>query len=290
VFEGVFTALVTPFSNGVVDEEAFRKLIELQIEAGIHGLVPCGSTGESATLSHHEHRKVVELTIEAAAGRVPVIAGTGSNSTSEAVAITNHAREAGADGALLISPYYNKPTQEGLVAHYETVARETGLPIIVYNIPGRTGSNITASTQVRLAEVDGIVGVKEASGDIVQMSEVIANVPDDFSVLSGDDAITLPLMAVGGKGVISTSSNLVPERMVALYDAFQKNDLAEARRIHEGLLPLFDLLFCETNPIPIKAAQYLRGLIQDEIRLPLLPMTDGNMRSLEALMKEMKLL
>jgi 4-hydroxy-tetrahydrodipicolinate synthase len=200
VFEGVFTALVTPFSKGIVDEEALRKLIELQIEAGVHGLVPCGSTGESATLSHHEHRKVVELTIEAAAGRVPVIAGTGSNSTSEAVAITRHAREAGADGALLISPYYNKPTQEGIVAHYETVAKETGLPIIVYNIPGRTGSNITANTQVRLSEVDGIVGVKEASGDIMQMSEVIANVPDDFSVLSGDDALTLPLMAVGGGG------------------------------------------------------------------------------------------
>jgi 4-hydroxy-tetrahydrodipicolinate synthase len=206
------------------------------------------------------------------------------------VAITNHAREAGADGALLISPYYNKPTQEGIVAHYETIAKETGLPLIVYNIPGRTGSNITANTQVRLSEVDGIVGVKEASGDIVQMSEVIANVPDDFAVLSGDDALTLPLMAVGGKGVISTSSNLVPERMVALYDAFQKNDLAEARRIHEGLLPLFDLLFCEVNPIPIKAAQHLRGLIQDEIRLPLLPMTDGNRLRLEALMKEMKLL
>ncbi len=290
MFEGVFTALVTPFSKGIVDEEALRKLIELQIEAGVHGLVPCGSTGESATLSHDEHRKMVELTIEAASGRVPVIAGTGSNSTSEAVAITRHAREAGADGALLISPYYNKPTQEGIVAHYETVAKETGLPIIVYNIPGRTGSNITANTQVRLSEVDGIVGVKEASGDIMQMSEVIANVPDDFSVLSGDDALTLPLMAVGGKGVISTSSNLVPERMVALYDAFQASDLAEARRIHEGLLPLFNLLFCEVNPIPIKAAQHLRGLIQDEIRLPLLPMTDGNKRRLEALMKEMKLL
>jgi len=290
VFEGVFTALVTPFSNGVLDEEALRKLIELQIEAGVHGLVPCGSTGESATLSHHEHRKVVELTIEAVNGRVPVIAGTGSNSTAEAVAITRHAKEAGADGALLISPYYNKPTQEGLVAHYEAVASQTGLPIIVYNIPGRTGSNIAADTQVRLSEIEGIVGVKEASGDIVQMSEVIANVPDDFAVLSGDDALTLPLMAVGGKGVISTSSNLVPEEMVGMYNAFQAGDLAEARRIHEGLLPLFDLLFCETNPIPIKAAQHLRGLIQDEIRLPLLPMTDGNKRRLESLMKEMKLL
>ncbi len=290
MFEGVFTALVTPFSNGVVDEEALRKLIELQIEAGVHGLVPCGSTGESATLSHHEHRQVVELTIEAVNGRVPVIAGTGSNSTAEAVSITLHAKEAGADGALLISPYYNKPTQEGLVAHYEAVASQTGLPVIVYNIPGRTGSNIAADTQVRLSEIDGIVGVKEASGDIVQMSEVIANVPEDFSVLSGDDALTLPLMAVGGKGVISTSSNLVPEEMVGIYNAFQTGDLAEARRIHEGLLPLFNLLFCETNPIPIKAAQHLRGLIQDEIRLPLLPMTDGNKRRLESLMKEMKLL
>jgi len=290
MFEGVFTALVTPFRNGALDEEAFRALIEEQIEAGVHGLVPCGSTGESATLSHTEHRRVVEITVEAVRGRVPVIAGTGSNSTAEAIQITRHAKEAGADGALLISPYYNKPTQPGILAHYTQIAKETAFPLIVYNIPGRTGSNILPDTQAQLAQVEHIVGVKEASGDIVQMSKVIASTPEDFCVLAGDDAITLPLLTLGGKGVISTSSNLVPHAMVGIYDAFRAGRLDEARHIHESLLPLFDLLFCETNPIPIKAAQALRGKIANELRLPLLPMTERNQARLEAQMKEMKLL
>ncbi len=290
MFQGVFTALVTPFRQGAIDEEALRALVEEQIESGIHGLVPCGSTGESATLSHAEHRQVIEIVIDAVRGRVAVIAGTGSNSTAEAVAITRHAKEAGADGALLISPYYNKPTQEGIIAHYRTIAEETGLPLIVYNIPGRTGSNILPATQARMAEIDGIVGVKEASGDIVQMSQVIASCPDDFSVLAGDDALILPLMAVGGKGVISTSSNLVPAELIAIYDACTRGDYPEARRIHESLLPLFDVLFCETNPIPVKAAQELRGRIGAEIRLPLLPMTEPNRERLQRVLKEMKLL
>ncbi len=290
MFEGVYTALVTPLSQGAVDEEALRALVEEQIEAGVHGLVPCGSTGESATLSHTEHHQVIEIVISAVRGRVAVIAGTGSNSTAEAVEITRHAKEAGADGALLISPYYNKPTQAGIVAHYRTIAEETGLPLVVYNIPGRTGSNILPATQAQLAEIDGIVGVKEASGDVVQMSQVIASCPDDFSVLAGDDAMILPLMAVGGKGVISTSSNIVPTELVAIYDACVRSDYAEARRIHQGLLPLFDVLFCETNPIPIKAAQEMRGRIGGEIRLPLLPMTAANRPRLESVLKEMKLL
>ncbi len=290
MFEGVYTALVTPFSQGAVDEEALRALVEEQIEAGVHGLVPCGSTGESATLSHTEHRQVIEIVISAVRGRVAVIAGTGSNSTAEAVEITRHAKEAGADGALLISPYYNKPTQAGIVAHYRTIAQETGLPLVVYNIPGRTGSNILPATQAQLAEIDGIVGVKEASGDVVQMSQVIASCPDNFSVLAGDDALILPLMAVGGKGVISTSSNIVPTELVAIYDACVRSDYAEARRIYEGLLPLFDVLFCETKPIHIKAAQEMRGRIGGEIRLPLLPMTAANRPRLESVLKEMKLL
>jgi 4-hydroxy-tetrahydrodipicolinate synthase len=289
VFEGVHTALVTPFRDGAVDEDALRGLVERQVAAGIDGVVPCGSTGESATLSHEEHRRVVEIVVDAAAGRVRVMAGTGSNNTREAVELTRHAREAGADGALLISPYYNKPTQEGIFAHYETVARETGLPLVVYNIPGRTGSNILPGTLGRLAAVDGIVGVKEACGDIVQISEVVAACPDDFAVLSGDDALTLPLCAIGGKGVISTSSNVVPAEMVALVRAVQGGDLAEARRIHYRLLPLFDALFCETNPIPVKAAVALLGLSGDEIRLPLTPLGEPNRERLQLVLKELEL-
>ena len=289
MFEGVHTALVTPFRDGAVDETALRALVERQIAAGIDGVVPCGSTGESATLSHDEHRRTVEIVVEAVAGRVQVIAGTGSNNTREAVALTQHARESGADGALLISPYYNKPTQEGIFAHYETVARETGLPLLVYNIPGRTGSNIAPATLGRLSDVDGIVGVKEACGDIAQIAEVLAACEDGFAVLSGDDALTLPLCAIGGQGVISTSSNVVPAEMVALVRAVTAGDLPEARRIHYRLLPLFDALFCETNPIPVKAAVALLGLIDEEIRLPLTPLTDANRERLQVVLKELGL-
>jgi 4-hydroxy-tetrahydrodipicolinate synthase len=289
VFEGVHTALVTPFRDGDVDEESLRGLVKRQIEAGVDGVVPCGSTGESATLSHAEHRRVVEIVVAAAAGRVSVIAGTGSNNTREAVELTRHAKDSGADGALLISPYYNKPTQEGIFAHYETVARETGLPLVVYNIPGRTGSNILPTTLGRLADVEGIVGVKEACGDIAQISEVIAACPGDFAVLSGDDALTLPLCALGGKGVISTSSNVAPGDMVALVKAVLGGDLPEARRIHYRLLPLFDALFCETNPIPVKAAVALLGLGGEEIRLPLTPIGDANRERLQVVLKELGL-
>ncbi|MGI9592567.1 MAG: 4-hydroxy-tetrahydrodipicolinate synthase [Myxococcota bacterium] len=290
MFEGVHTALVTPFRDGAVDEPALRGLIERQIEAGVDGVVPCGSTGESATLSHQEHRRVVEVVVEAVAGRVKVIAGTGSNNTREAVELTRHAREAGADGALLISPYYNKPTQEGIFAHYETVARESGLPLVVYNIPGRTGSNILPATLGRLALVDGIVGVKEACGDIAQIAEVIAACPEEFAVLSGDDALTLPLCAIGGKGVISTSSNVVPVEMAALVRAVAAGELAEARRIHYRLLPLFDALFCETNPIPVKSAVAMLGLAGDELRLPLTPLGDANRERLQVVLKELELI
>ncbi len=289
MFEGVSTALVTPFRNGEVDEGALRDLVEIQIEAGVDGLVPCGSTGEAATISHPEHRRVVEVVVAAAKGRVPVIAGTGSNNTREAIDLTLYARDAGADGALLISPYYNKPTQEGIVAHYAEIARETDFPLVVYNIPGRTASNLLPSTLARLADIDPVIGVKEASGDLAQVSAVVAVCPDDFSVLSGDDALTLPLLAVGGRGVISTSANVAPAEMVDLVRAFQSGDLERALRTHQRLLPLFDALFCETNPIPVKAALGLLGLVGDEIRLPLTRLTDANRERLQVVLKEIGL-
>ena len=253
-------------------------------------MVPCGSTGESATLSHAEHRRVVEIAVEAAGGRIPVVAGTGSNNTREAIELTLHAKEAGADGALLISPYYNKPTQEGIFAHFEAVARETGLPLVVYNIPGRTASNIAPGTLARLADVDSIVGVKEACGDLDQIAHVVAACRDDFAVLSGDDALTLPLLAIGGKGVISVSSNVAPREMLELVREARAGRFDRALGVHQRLLPLFDALFCETNPIPVKAAVALQGRCGDEIRLPLTPISDGNRERLRVVMKELELL
>ena len=290
MFEGTLTALITPFRDGEVDEPALRALIERQIDAGIDGLVPCGSTGESATLSYAEHHRVVEITIEAAAGRVPVIAGTGSNSTREAIDITQHARQAGADGALLLSPYYNKPTQEGIFQHYAAVARETGLPLVVYNIPGRTASNIAPTTIARLARIENIVGVKESSGDLDQIAHVVASCPDDFAVVSGDDALALPLLAVGGKGVISTSSNVAPRQVAEIVRRFEAGDPRGALEAHQSLLPLFDVLFCETNPIPVKAAIEALGLCDGEIRLPLTPITPPNLERLKVVMKDLGIL
>jgi 4-hydroxy-tetrahydrodipicolinate synthase len=290
VFQGVFTALVTPFRDGALDERALHDLVELQIGAGIDGLVPCGSTGEAATLSHAEHRRVVEVVVAAARGRVQVLAGTGSNSTAEAIELTRHAKEAGADGAVLISPYYNKPTQQGLVAHYAEVARQTSFPLLVYNIPGRTASNVLPDTLARLAELEQVVGVKESCGNLDQMAHVIAAVPDTFAVLSGDDSLTLPLLAIGGAGVISTTSNLVPAEMVELVRAFRAGDVERARAIHYRLLPLFDALFVETNPIPVKAALALRGVLLEELRLPLTRLSPPNRERLQVAMKELGLL
>jgi 4-hydroxy-tetrahydrodipicolinate synthase len=287
MFEGVMTALVTPFRDGAIDEKALRALVERQIEAGIDGLVPCGSTGESATLSHDEHGRVIEIVVDAAAGRVPVVAGTGSNNTEEAIRLTRHAKDAGATGALLISPYYNKPTQAGLVAHYEAVARAAELPLIVYNIPGRTASNILPETLAQLAQIENVVGVKESCGDIDQIAHVVAGCPDDFAVLSGDDALALPLLAVGGDGVISTSSNVAPREMLELVSAFRSGDPAGALVVHQKLLPLFDALFRETNPIPVKAALSIMGLCGDEIRLPLTPITQPNREALQVALKEL---
>jgi 4-hydroxy-tetrahydrodipicolinate synthase len=290
VFEGVSTALITPFRNGEVDEPALAELVEFQIAAGVDGLVPCGSTGESATMSHVEHRRVIELVVAASRGRVPVIAGTGSNNTREAVELTRHAREAGADGALLISPYYNKPTQHGIFEHYAEIARAIDFPLVVYNVPGRTASNMLPETLARLAEIPQIVGVKEACGDLGQISHAVVDCPDDFTVLSGDDALTLPMIAIGGRGVISTSSNLAPAEMVELVRAAQGGDFARARAVHQRLLPLFDVLFCETNPIPVKAALAETGRVGGEIRLPLTEITAPNRERLKLVMKELGLL
>jgi 4-hydroxy-tetrahydrodipicolinate synthase len=264
--------------------------VEWQIAEGIDGLVPCGSTGESATMSHDEHRRAVEIVVGAARGRVPVIAGTGSNNTREAVELTRHARDAGANAALLISPYYNKPTQDGIVAHYAEIARQTGFPLVYYNIAGRTASNIEVATQARLARIPNVVGVKEASGDLGQISEVIASTPDAFCVLSGDDALTLPLLSIGGQGVISVSTNVAPREMLELVRAYRAGDVKKAQEHHYRQLPLFGALFCETNPIPVKAAMHLMGRCGPEIRLPLTPITERSRERLQSVLEALDVL
>ena len=284
MFRGAIVAIVTPFKKGKVDEAALRKLVEFQIKNGTDGIVPCGTTGESSTLSHEEHDRVIEIVIDAVNKRVPVIAGTGSNSTAEAIRLTRHAHEAGADGALMVAPYYNRPTQEGLYQHYKAVADAVRIPIIIYNIPGRTGVNINADTLARLAKVKNIVGVKEASGSIKQMSDVIGLCGPDFDVLSGDDLFTLPLMAMGGKGVISVISNIAPADMAAMVDAFDAGDLEEAKALHHKMAPLIESLFIETNPTPVKAALALMKKISYEVRLPLYRMSDGNYEKLKKVM------
>jgi len=289
MFKGALTALITPFRDGAVDVPALRELIEWQIQSGIDGLVPCGSTGESATLTHAEHDAVVKLTIEQARRRVPVIAGTGSNSTAEAIRLTVAAAEMGADGALLLSPYYNKPTQDGIYKHYKMIAASVDIPILLYNIPGRTASNITPETVARLAEIKNIVGIKEASGLMDQSSDILKLAGDNITILSGDDSLTAPLIALGAKGVISTCSNAVPREMHDLADAALAGDFAKAREIHYRLLPLMRALFVETNPIPIKQALAYMGKCANELRMPLLPMTAGPAERLRVAMKELRL-
>ena len=288
MFEGLSTALITPFRDGAIDEPSLRQLVERQIAAGVDQLVPCGCTGESATLSHLEHGKVIEIVVSTARGRVPVLAGTGSNNTREAIELTQHAKAVGADGALLISPYYNKPTQEGIYEHYRSIADQTEFPLVVYNIPGRTGSNIAPSTLARLADVPHIVGVKEACGNVGQIAEVVARCHDEFVVLSGDDGLTLPIMSIGGEGSISTASNVAPKAVGELIRACRENDFARARGLHYQLLPLFEALFFETNPIPVKCALELMGLINSaEVRLPLTPITEANRERLQFVLKEL---
>ncbi len=287
MFKGAFVAIVTPFKDGKVDEESLRQLIEFQIENGTNGIVPCGTTGESATLSFEEHERVVEITIEQVNKRVPVIAGTGSNSTEEAIRLTRHAYKAGADAALMISPYYNKPTQEGLYRHFAKVASTVDIPIILYNIPGRTAVNIEPETIERLSKIDNIVGIKEASGSMKQIMEIISRCGEDFSVLSGEDYLTFPLMSVGGKGVISVVSNIAPKEMAEMCRLALEGKWDEARRLHYKLLSLCHILFCETNPSPVKAALAMMGKIpSDEVRLPLAPLSDSNRAKLQGVLKQ----
>ena len=286
-FKGAFTALVTPFKNGEVDEDRYREHIEWQVEKGIHGLVPCGTTGESATMSHEEHKKVIKICVEQVKGRVPVIAGTGSNNTKEAIELTNFAKSVGVDGALIITPYYNKPTPAGLVKHYKEIARVTPLPIVVYNVPGRTGTNLLPQTLYEIKNnVPEVVGVKEASGNIRQASDVLELCGEDFIVLSGDDFITFPMLSIGGKGVISVVSNIVPDKMAGLCNAYFEGNLAEAKKLHYELAPLCRAMFFETNPIPVKTALNMMGRIDMELRLPLCEMQLENKKKLENVLKD----
>ena len=289
MFTGAMTALVTPFRDREVDTRALVALVEAQIAGGINALVPCGSTGEAATLTHEEHLAVVRAVVRAARGRLPVIAGTGSNSTAEAIRLTRGAEEAGADAALLISPYYNKPTQDGIYRHYAAVADATGLPLILYNIPGRTGSNITPDTIARLARLPNIAGVKEASGNLAQVLEIIDESGADFGIYSGDDILTLPIMAAGGHGVIAVGANLMPRAYVELTDALLAGDLERARMQNHRLLPLMMALTLEVNPIPVKTALAMMGQCADEFRLPLTPMSPGARVRLEDVLREYEL-
>jgi 4-hydroxy-tetrahydrodipicolinate synthase len=288
MWRGCLTALVTPFRGGEIDFAALERLVDAQVAGGVQGVVPCGSTGESATLTHDEHIRVVEAVVRFARGRVPVIAGTGSNATAEAVRLTRAAEEVGAAGALLLSPYYHKPTQDGIYQHYAAVAGATKLPIIVYNIPGRTASNILPETIVRLSHIENVVGVKEASGSLQQVIEIIAGAEPGFAVWSGDDVMTLPIMAAGGAGAIAVSSNVIPGRFVAFTDALLAGDLARARDLMYDLLPLVRELTMsfEVNPIPVKTAAALVGLCAEEFRLPLTPMSPGNRTQLERVLHE----
>lgn len=271
-FTGVGTALVTPFtSSGAIDEAAVVRLARRQVDAGVHFLVPCGTTGEAPTLSPDERRRVVELVVEEAGGRVPVLAGAGGYDTREVVESARAMREAGASGLLSVTPYYNKPTPEGLFRHYQAIAEAVPLPIVVYNVPGRTGCNVDPATLARLATIAGVAGVKEASGNVTQICEVLKSVPADFLVLSGDDALTLPAMAVGARGVVSVASNEVPGEMARLVEAAERNDFAAAREIHQRLLPLMLANFAESNPIPVKAAMAQMGLLEETYRLPMVP-------------------
>jgi 4-hydroxy-tetrahydrodipicolinate synthase len=274
---GVGTALVTPFTrDGAVDEAAVRRLAGRQIDEGVHFLVPCGTTGESPTLTHEEHLRVVECVLEEARGRVPVLAGAGGYNTEEVAHLACELEDLGVQGILSVTPYYNKPTQDGLVRHYERIASRIRLPIVLYNVPGRTGCNIEPRTVARLAAIPNVVGVKEASGNMTQICEVVRLVPDDFIVLSGDDALTLPVMAIGGRGIISVASNIVPASMATMVEAAERGDVAAARAEHKHLMRLMLVNFVESNPIPVKSAMAMLGLIDEHYRLPMVPPTDAS--------------
>ncbi len=285
MFRGSIVALVTPFKKGKVDYKSLQKLVDFHVKAGTHAILPCGTTGESATLSMEEHADVIEAVVSAAAGRIPVIAGTGANNTKEAVELTKHAKKAGADGSLQVCPYYNKPTQEGLYRHFKTIAEEVDIPIILYNIPSRTGVNMSVETIQRLAELKNIVAIKEASGNLHQMAEIKRVCGDKLTLLSGDDALTLPVLSVGGEGVISVVANIVPDKVVELINAWNNREIERARDVYFDLLPLVKAMFIETNPIPVKTAMGLMGMISPELRLPLCEMSKENLERLKRVLK-----
>ncbi len=290
MFSGSLVAIVTPFSKGKFDEKAMADLIEFHIASGTQGIVPCGTTGESATLTPQEHERVVAVTVDVVNKRIPVIAGTGSNSTDEAILFTKHAKAVGADGALLITPYYNKPTQEGLFRHFEAVAKAVDLPQILYNIPGRTSINMLPDTTARLSQLPSIIGIKEGSGSLQQVSEIIHRSKPGFLVLSGDDPLTLPMMSLGGKGVITVTANVAPTDMAHMVSAALKGDYERARALHFKLTPLFSALFLETNPIPVKAALAMMGKMSEEVRLPLTPLADEYRPQLREALKQADIL
>jgi 4-hydroxy-tetrahydrodipicolinate synthase len=290
-FTGVGTALVTPFTrSGALDEAAVRRLGRRQIDAGVHFLCPCGTTGENPTLGGAERLRIVEILVDEAGGKAPILAGAGGYNTAEVIHLAGEMQKRGAAGLLSVTPYYNKPTQEGLYQHYRAIAESTPLPIIVYNVPGRTGVNVDVATLVRLAEIPNIIGVKEASGNVSQMCDICRAVPSDFIVLSGDDALTLPLMAIGGRGIISVASNEIPAELVQMVEAAERNDFAAARQVHARILPLMQINFVEANPIPVKAAMAAMGLLEESYRLPMVPPRQASRDKILGVLKEMRLL
>lgn len=291
MFDGVFTAVVTPFKvNGEIDEPALQKLVDFQIEGGVQGLVPCGTTGESPALSAKEHIRVVKIVVEHVQGRVPVIAGCGSNCTREAIDLTKGVKEAGANVGLQVAPYYNKPTQKGFFLHFTEIAESVDIPLIIYNIPGRTGKNIENSTMLDLAQHRNIIGVKEASGDIAQIMELISKKPESFTVLSGDDNLVFPILALGGRGVISVASNLIPDRMANFVGAALEGQWERARKMHYMLLPFFKALFYETNPIPVKAGLAMKGMVKEVYRLPMCRMQAENRQRFEQVINDLNVI
>ncbi len=290
MFKGSIVAIVTPFKNGKFDEKAYGDLIEWHIAQGTHGIVPCGTTGEASTLGFEEHYRVIEVAVKAANKRIPVIAGTGANSTEEAIDLTKKAKKLGADGALLVTPYYNKPTQEGLYRHYKAVADAVKIPIVLYNVPGRTAVNMLPSTVARLTECKNIVAIKEATGDMKQVSELIRLCGDRITVISGDDFTTLPMLTLGGEGAISVTANIAPKDMAGMFNAWEKGDIAKARELHYKLEPLNSAMFIETNPIPVKTTLAMMGKIKEEFRLPLCEMSKTNKEKLKGILKSAKII
>jgi len=285
MYSGCLVAMITPFQNGEIDEPGLRRLVEFHLQNGTDGLVPCGTTGESVSMTEEEQLRVIEIVVETVNKRIPVIAGTGTNSTAKTIKMTKKAQKVGADAALVVTPYYNKPTQQGLYLHFEAIAKETDLPIVMYNVPSRTSVNLLPETVARLAKIPNIVAVKEASGSMDQVSQIVASCRPDFAVLSGDDSLTLPMLSLGGTGVVSVVGNIAPGPMSEMVRAFRSGNLARARALHYQLFDLCRAMFVETNPIPVKTAAGILGLCSPELRLPMCPLSDANRQKLEQVLK-----